>query len=145
LGISIWKAPIADQKKWRCLVRSDGAELETEEKGTWYKAYPKPMFDFSERREICLRGMKDEYNVGLRGNDPQVRDGTWRKLFDADAEGPTKGKKGFIGAMLDDNDVEVSRVTQMDMNMREIWGFRSRRARKGGIRDRLALERGRLF
>ncbi|KAL9011763.1 MAG: hypothetical protein Q9173_003427 [Seirophora scorigena] len=52
------------------------------------------MFDFNERRGICIEGMKNAYRVGLYGNDPRVKDGTWRELFDDNAEGPTEGKKG---------------------------------------------------
>lgn len=93
-----WKAPIADQKKWGCVIKGDGEEKEVEGK----KCYPKPMFDFSERREICIQGMKKAYDIGLRGDDPKVLDGSWRKLFDDHAEGPTKGTKGAMGAMLGD-------------------------------------------
>jgi cryptochrome len=59
--------------------------------------YPKPMFDFAERRAICLDGMK-AYAVGLYGNDPRVVDSTWRTLFDDGAESPTEGET-FTDAM----------------------------------------------
>lgn len=101
-----WKAPIADQKKWGCLIKGDGGasegvsglEMKLEHGGQ--AVYPKPMFDFGTRREICIQGLKKAYDVGLRGNDKQVLDGSWRQLFADDAEGPTEGKKGSIGAML---------------------------------------------
>ncbi|RDW71246.1 cryptochrome FAD-binding-containing protein [Coleophoma cylindrospora] len=80
-----WKAPIQDQRK--AGVRISGAG-EKEEEGV----YPKPMFDFAERRAICLDGMKKAYHVGLYGDDPKVVDGSWRQLFDDAAEGPTEGK-----------------------------------------------------
>ncbi|KAG9253301.1 FAD binding domain of DNA photolyase-domain-containing protein [Emericellopsis atlantica] len=70
-----WKAPIADQKKAGVRVQGDG--LGDREKGT----YPKPMFDFSERRNVCISGLKKAYAVGLHGNDAQVLNGTWRDLF----------------------------------------------------------------
>lgn len=80
-----WKAPIADQKKASVRIEGDGKE---EKKGT----YPKPMFDFKERRTICLDELKKAYKVALYGDDPKVIDGTWRKLFDDDDdEGPIKG------------------------------------------------------
>jgi deoxyribodipyrimidine photolyase len=91
-----WKAPVADQKKWACRVTDDGGE------GT----YPKPMFDFAERRDVCLAGMKNAYGVGLYGNDPKVLDGTWRKLFGDDAEGPTEGTKGPPGAMVEHEEAD---------------------------------------
>jgi cryptochrome len=97
-----WKAPLADQKTAGVRVIGDGKEGE----GT----YPKPMFDFSARRTICLDGMKKAYKVGFYGNDPKVIDGTWRKLFDDDAEGPTEGTK-FENAMEDsENKVRDSKI-----------------------------------
>lgn len=44
--------------------------------------YPKPMFDFSERRDVCLGKMKKAYEVGLYGDDCRVLDGSWRNLFE---------------------------------------------------------------
>ncbi|KAL3423609.1 DNA photolyase [Phlyctema vagabunda] len=86
-----WEAPIADQKKAGVRIQGDG---KSGDEGI----YPKPMFDFSERRTICLDGMKKAYHVGLYGNNPKVIDGTWRTLFDDNAEGPTEGKS-FEDAM----------------------------------------------
>jgi cryptochrome len=86
-----WKAPIQDQKKAGVRIQGDGKE---EQDGV----YPKPMFDFAERRTICLDGMKKAYGVGLYGNDPNVIDGTWRKLFDDAGEGSTEGNS-FEDAM----------------------------------------------
>ena len=91
-----WKAPIPDQKKAKVLIKGD----ELGEDGGM-KIYPKPMFDFNERRDICLAGMKSGYQIGLKGADPKVLDGTWKKLFADDAEGPTEGKKET--AMFDDD------------------------------------------
>ncbi|KAM0338460.1 hypothetical protein ACHAPU_011313 [Fusarium lateritium] len=70
-----WKAPLTDQKKAGVRVKGDG--LNNVEEGT----YPKPMFDFAKRRDICIAAMKTAYQVGLHGNDGQALDGTWRKLF----------------------------------------------------------------
>jgi cryptochrome len=104
-----WKAPIADQKKWGCLIKGDGKDAKIKEGSKEFSCYPKPMFDFSERRDVCLKGMKAAYAVGLKGNDSKVLDGTWRALFDDDASGPTEGKRGPIGATLVGN-VETSDV-----------------------------------
>lgn len=95
-----WKAPIVDQKKWGCLVKGDGSEGA----GGATQTYPKPMFDFATQRDICLQGMKNAYHIGLYGNDPKVLDGTWRKLFDDHAEGPTEGTNGPPGAMVKHED-----------------------------------------
>lgn len=105
-----WKAPIQDQKKAGCLIKGDGTTGEVDGLPT----YPKPMFDFSERREICIQGMKAAYNISMTGADPKVKDGTWRALFDDAGEGPTKGKndkdenKGLqthVEWELDDSDI----------------------------------------
>ncbi|KAF4498497.1 cryptochrome [Fusarium agapanthi] len=70
-----WKAPLPDQKKAGVRIKGDG--LNSIEEGT----YPKPMFDFAKRRDVCISAMKTAYQVGLHGNDGQALDGTWRKLF----------------------------------------------------------------
>ncbi|KAI9810470.1 MAG: hypothetical protein M1827_006246 [Pycnora praestabilis] len=101
-----WKAPIVDQKKAGCLVTGDGSghseESEPQKQADWcqgdieiqdgMKTYPKPMFDFADRRTICLDGMKAAYAVHLYGDDQRVKDGTWRALFADEGEGPTEGK-----------------------------------------------------
>ena len=72
-----WKAPLQDQKKAGVTIKGSG---ESEIDGV--AAYPKPMFDFAKRRDICISSMKEAYRVGLHGNDPEVADGSWKKLFD---------------------------------------------------------------
>jgi cryptochrome len=88
-----WKASIADQRKWGCRVSSDGSSASAEkakEQGE-EQTYPKPMFDFDERRTICLDAMKNAYAIGLHGDDKKVLDVSWKKAFGID-QGP-KGKK----------------------------------------------------
>jgi hypothetical protein len=105
-------------------------------KGDWeveemesVRCYPKPMFDFAERREICIQAMKNTYDIGLYGNDPRVLDGSWRKLFEDDAEGPTKGKKGLPAAAVEDE--EVSHVdTTGKRRARRICMIRNQRAQR---------------
>lgn len=96
-----WKAPVVDQKRWGCLVRGREGGVEGE-----LRVYPKPMFEFKGRRDVCLKAMKKAYEVGLYGNDPRVLDGSWRALFDDEAEGPTEGREGPIGAMVGDGEAE---------------------------------------
>ena len=62
------------------------------------KVYPKPMFDFNERRQICIDAIKDAYRHNLYGDDKKVLDGSWRALFEDSAEGPTEGKNEKDGA-----------------------------------------------
>jgi cryptochrome len=99
-----WKAPIADQKKWGCQIKGDGSATQSDDGKL--KVYPKPMFDFAERREICIQAMKNAYHVGLHGADEKVLNGTWRELFTDDAEGPTQGKVGPPGAMIEHEDAD---------------------------------------
>lgn len=104
-----WKAPIKDQKDAGCLIRGDGGAAEgklneelEEEEGK--KVYPKPMFDFAKRRDVCIQGMKKAYAVGLKGADKKVFDGTWRKEYADSDEGPTEGNSGLAGAMIQEDD-----------------------------------------
>ncbi|KAH8737792.1 FAD binding domain of DNA photolyase-domain-containing protein [Ilyonectria robusta] len=83
-----WKAPLLDQKKAGVRIKGNG--LTEVEKGT----YPKPMFDFSQRRTVCLTAMKTAYNVKLYGNDSRVLDGTWRDMFPDGAETEMQGDFG---------------------------------------------------
>jgi cryptochrome len=87
-----WKAPLQDQRKAGVRIAGDGKAIEE-------GVYPKPMFDFAERRAICLEAMKKAYSVGLYGDDPRVIDGAWRTLFPDSAEGPTEGAS-FPDAMI---------------------------------------------
>ena len=100
-----WKAPVVDQKKAGCVVKGEGRDSQGVYEGPLQaddgmKMYPKPMFDFNERRGICIEGLKNAYHVGLYGDDERVKNGAWRELFPDGAEGPTDGKKGATrGAM----------------------------------------------
>lgn len=96
-----WKAPIVDQKKAGVRVTGDG--LGGKEEGI----YPKPMFDFGKRRDVCLQAMKTAYGVGLYGNDDRVADGSWRELF-PEGEGEMMERfESDDGENADDGDEEV--------------------------------------
>ncbi|KAG5920884.1 hypothetical protein E4U42_006036 [Claviceps africana] len=96
-----WKAPIQDQKKAGVRVKGNG--LTDLEDGT----YPKPMFDFNERRSACLAAMKAAYAAGLYGNDGRVSDGSWRELFPDGQEGEVQGRFDSDGGEnADDGDEE---------------------------------------
>lgn len=81
-----WKAPLVDQKRWACLIKGDG-DGERDGVEARFKLYPKPMFDFDERRRICIEGVKGAYKVGLYGAHEKVQDGSWGELFPGGAEG----------------------------------------------------------
>ncbi|KAG6010425.1 hypothetical protein E4U43_008574 [Claviceps pusilla] len=96
-----WKAPLPDQKKAGVRVTGDG--LTGVEDGT----YPKPMFDFNERRNVCLAAMKTAYHVGLYGNDERVSNGSWRELFPEGQKGEIQGRFDSDGGEnADDGDEE---------------------------------------
>ncbi|RAL13932.1 deoxyribodipyrimidine photo-lyase [Aspergillus homomorphus CBS 101889] len=80
-----WKAPIADQKKWQCRVTGDGSASRDEASGL--PAYPKPMFNFDERRDFCISQIKHAYEVNFYGDDAKVMDGSWKEVFDFHDEG----------------------------------------------------------
>ena len=84
-----WKAPIRDQKEWGCRVRGDGSGSSRGEKDG-ESVYPTPMFDFNERRQVCLDGMKRAYDVGMYGDDVRVKDGSWQEPFRGRVEGPER-------------------------------------------------------
>ncbi|KAJ5502308.1 hypothetical protein N7463_005182 [Penicillium fimorum] len=87
-----WKAPIADQKKWGCRVTGDGTS--SSRSGDTDNTYPKPMFNFDERRRICLDAMKHAFSFSLHGDDAKVKDGSWKKEFRAsESSRPTKRQK----------------------------------------------------
>ena len=77
------KAPSVDQKKWGCQIKGDGTGTSDGD----LKTYPKPMFDFNERRQNCLDGMKHAYDIKMYGNDKRRLNGEWKKVF-----GKDKGK-----------------------------------------------------
>lgn len=72
-----WKASLSDQKKWGCRITGDGGDMSAE----GGSIYPKPMFNFDERRKVCMENMKRAYDVGMHGDDEQIRDGSWQKVF----------------------------------------------------------------
>ena len=72
-----YKAPIADQKSWGCQIAGDGTESGTKEMAK----YPKPMFDFNEKRQECLNKMKKAYDAHMYGDDERVMSGEWKRVF----------------------------------------------------------------
>jgi cryptochrome len=77
------KAPVADQKRWGCLIKGDGTE---NNKGSTQQ-YPKPMFDFNERRQFCIDKIKAAYDKKLYGDNEKVMNGKWKAIFDFEDEG----------------------------------------------------------
>lgn len=87
-----WKAPIADQKAWGCQIKGDGADAGEDDAEV--KTYPKPMFDFNERRTACLDGMKHAYDIGMYGADKRRLNGEWKRVFGkAESNGAGGAKK----------------------------------------------------
>ncbi|KAI1133046.1 DNA photolyase [Nemania abortiva] len=94
-----WKATQAALDKAGVRVEGDGLG-DSQEKNM----YPKAMFDFKERRDICISAMKRAFSIGLHGNDDAVRDGTWKALFEKAGETEMEG----MGASGDDDDGEYA-------------------------------------
>ncbi|KAI1494756.1 DNA photolyase [Biscogniauxia mediterranea] len=76
-----WKASRAALDEAGVTIRGDGLDGGAAGNGGG-QTYPEPMFDFAERRRVCIAAMKTAYSVGLYGDDERVRDGTWRALFE---------------------------------------------------------------
>ncbi|KAL8707178.1 MAG: hypothetical protein Q9220_007745 [cf. Caloplaca sp. 1 TL-2023] len=138
-----WKASVKDQREWGCLIKGDGSGGSEAEEGGM-KCYPKPMFDFNERRNVCIAGMKEAYRVGLYGDDGRVKDGSWKKLFDDEGEGPTEGDGGEIvegqtGVKYDDGDEDGDMGVEQDEREAEHKGGENRggdKTPRGGKRKR---------
>jgi cryptochrome len=89
-----WKAPIRDQKEAGVKITGDGLDADGagSGEGDGLATYPKPMFDFAKRRDICLAAMKTAYSVGLHGDDKRVLDGSWRALFPNEDDSEIQGR-----------------------------------------------------
>lgn len=144
-----WRAPIADQKKAGCLLQGDGSVNgegkswacdigEEVRQGGEMRVYPKPMFDFNERRGICIEGVKNAYHVNLYGDDERVKDGSWRELFPDAAEGPTEGREGTVSGPVKvgaSGDVEgkMSHVAEAEEDEEGATGSRGGKGRDMGV------------
>lgn len=96
------------------------------------------MFDFSERRTICIEGLKNAYRVGLYGDHPKVLDGSWRELFDDEAEGPTEGNQDDVSNYL------VGREDDLDEALGELQehGTKRKRSTNGTLDDHFSTLKG---
>lgn len=128
-----WKAPIQDQKKAGVRITGDG--LTDVEDGT----YPKPMFDFAERRDACIAAMKSAYDVGLHGNDKKVLDGTWRELFpegrDVEMQDEYEkhgGEKDVAHPKKEDNEAQLKGEGTAPFEKKKTAGKRSTRLNGNG-------------
>lgn len=55
--------------------------------------YPKPMFSFDERGQVCINKMKYAYEVGMYGDDERLKDRSWKDDFAVSGERPRKRQK----------------------------------------------------
>ncbi|EJT71759.1 cryptochrome-1 [Gaeumannomyces tritici R3-111a-1] len=120
-----WKAPEAELRR-AGVVLVDGsgagvgrvrAESERDDDARRTGTYITPMFDFDERRRICMSSMKMAYDVGLKGDDPRVLDGSWRELFsehgnsnDGEMMGTVKQEESDHGELADEADGPKART-----------------------------------
>jgi cryptochrome len=70
--------------------------------------YPKPMFDFNERRQFCLDKMKAAYDKKLYGDDEKVMNGKWKTVFGfQDGGGDRHSKRSREEEGSDDDGVDA--------------------------------------
>lgn len=104
-----WRAPIQDQRKAGVCVTGDGLGVAPSGSEGGTATYPKPMFDFSRRRDTCMAAMKTAYGVGLHGDDERVLDGSWRELFPSPVEAEVQGEfESDDGEKADEGDHEAA-------------------------------------
>ncbi|KAI0180871.1 Cryptochrome/photolyase FAD-binding domain-containing protein [Hypoxylon sp. FL1284] len=84
-----WKASRAALDKAGVRIEGDGLGEDRKD-----GVYPAPMFNFAERRGVCIAAMKRAYSIGLHGNDVRVKDGTWEELFEKAGETEMEGLDG---------------------------------------------------
>jgi len=85
-----WKATPVALNKAVVKVKGDGLSDGAQKQGI----YPEPMFDFNERRSVCMSAMKTAFSVGLHGNDEAVKTGKWRELFEKAGNTEMQGLSG---------------------------------------------------
>ncbi|OTA81749.1 hypothetical protein M434DRAFT_401275 [Hypoxylon sp. CO27-5] len=95
-----WKATSAALGEAGVKIEGDGFHEKRD--GT----YPAPMFDFGERRSVCIAAMKRAYSIGLHGDDDRAKNGTWKELFEKAGETEMEG----LGA----NDKHEKHLNDMD-------------------------------
>ncbi|KAI1374632.1 Cryptochrome/photolyase FAD-binding domain-containing protein [Hypoxylon crocopeplum] len=83
-----WKANKAALDKAGVRIEGDGLH------GSKNGSYPTPIFNFGERRGVCMAAMKRAYAIGLHGDDDRVKDGTWKELFQEAGETEMEGLDG---------------------------------------------------
>ncbi|KAI1156050.1 DNA photolyase [Nemania diffusa] len=106
-----WKATRAALDKAGVRVEGNGLG-DSQKKGV----YPQAMFDFPERRSVCLSAMKRAFSIGLHGNDEAVKNGTWKELFEkageTEMEGMGDSDGNDDGEHADDADHESHRIVK---------------------------------
>ncbi|KAI1265142.1 DNA photolyase [Xylariaceae sp. FL1019] len=111
-----WKANKAALDKARVKIEGDGMSTDKED---GINVYPKPMFDFNERRKVCISAMKRAYEIGLHGADREVIDGTWKERFEKAGETEMEGLSGASdgdGTHADDAQHESHKRTKHSRN-----------------------------
>jgi cryptochrome len=83
-----WKATRAALDMAGVKIEGDGLSTSQKQK---QGVYPEPMFDFQERRGVCISAMKRAFAIGLHGNDEAVKNGKWKGLFEEAGEVEMEG------------------------------------------------------
>jgi cryptochrome len=98
------------------------------------RVYPKPMFDFEERRKFCIEKIKKAYKVGMRGDDPRVLDGRWRGVFGSEDEVQEPGE-GSLGKERGTDEVRsavAEKEKEISGDAKLVLGKKKAVKRKGG-------------
>ncbi|KAI1323157.1 DNA photolyase [Xylariaceae sp. FL0255] len=120
-----WKASSKALEKAGVTLRGNGLGDDADEEGV----YPEPMFDFSERRGICIGAMKRAYSIGLHGNDEKVKDGSWKELFEKAGEREMEGMDGRLGS---DDDGEHADDAEHESHTQKVRSSKHARSKSGG-------------
>jgi cryptochrome len=64
------------------------------------------MFNFNERRQACLDGMKHAYDIGMYGDDKRRLNGEWKKVFGKDGSNGAAAKNKKRARDVNEDDEE---------------------------------------
>lgn len=85
--------------------------------------YPAPMFDFPERRDICMAKMKSAYEAKVNGDDPRVLDGTVRNIVFGGTKLPEDEVNGGDGEHANEHELKRKRGMNEDSGQTALDGW----------------------
>lgn len=90
---------------------------------TGERYYPAPMFDFPQRRDICMAKMKTAYGAKVNGDDPCVLDGTVRDIVFGGTKLPEDEGDGGDAERANQHELKRKRQTDEDSGQTalDVW------------------------